>query len=708
MKVFVRSIFLVLCILFASHTAHAGKIKRGFQALQVYDYFKAKKLFEKGMKYSPSAGAYGLAKIYMRSDNPFSSLDSAYKYVNLSKSFYPEAKDGKKLRWAVYGWTDAGIDSLRQEISTLFYLNTTTTNTVTAYQTFIDEHPWAHQKQRAMDIRDSLAFFNAVNSNTSEAYNNYFQTYPQSRYADLAKANYYDTQFQEITGDGSLASYIEFVKMNPNSPLVKEAERNIYEIVTEPNTLEAYEAFMSTYPENQFVATAERMHYEVFIATDFSVKRMKEFIDTYPTTSLKDSLLGAIELEEQILLPTYISDSSGFGFMDSTGNVVLKGFDMVSGFSEGLAIFISSETNKYGAIDRTGKVRIPALYDEMSDFLDGKSVVSLKDQLGVIHRNGRFVMPCEFEDIGSFSSGLIYAAKNGLYGYYNEFGLPRIEAKFEDAYDFVEGKAKVVSEGKEALIDIYGTYVVPPVVESFTPFSDSVYVFEEDGYYGLMNHLGKVILEPNYDYIGVPVDGLAIASDGEFVEYLNERGEVVISNGFEVYPNYALRGEFLEGAAVVFKNEKYGRINKSGKLITELKYENLGRSNQAIPFQKEGLWGLMNFANKAIVSVQFNTVETQGDYFVVQKDGLFGVVDATGSTIVPFNFKEIQLLEGKTFAVSGLNGQWGIFKDSHLKVPMQYQSVRLFDKDFVLLDGSTQAYFELSTNRVITLKTEGE
>lgn len=118
-----RSLLIVICFLTASHTASAGKIKRGFEALKVYDYFKAKKLFEKGMKYSPSAGAFGLAKIYMRNDNPFTSIDSAYRYVNLSKSFYPKAREGKKLRWAVYGWTEEGIDSLRQEISTLFYLN---------------------------------------------------------------------------------------------------------------------------------------------------------------------------------------------------------------------------------------------------------------------------------------------------------------------------------------------------------------------------------------------------------------------------------------------------------------------------------------------------------------------------------------------------------------------------------------------------------
>ena len=82
-------------------------------------------------------------------------------------------------------------------------------------------------------------------------------------YNDIARDNYFDAQFSEMTGDGSLASYIEFVELNSESPMVIYAEKEIYAIVTEPNTVEAYDVFIRTYPENPYVDSAWWQMYKV-------------------------------------------------------------------------------------------------------------------------------------------------------------------------------------------------------------------------------------------------------------------------------------------------------------------------------------------------------------------------------------------------------------------------------------------------------------
>jgi TPR repeat protein len=58
----------------------------------IFDYFQAKKLFQKSLKKDTSPAAYGLAQIYFRKDNPFHSLDSAYKYIGIAKSTREKVK----------------------------------------------------------------------------------------------------------------------------------------------------------------------------------------------------------------------------------------------------------------------------------------------------------------------------------------------------------------------------------------------------------------------------------------------------------------------------------------------------------------------------------------------------------------------------------------------------------------------------------------
>src|SRR5690554_8178997 len=75
----------------------ACKINKGFEALEEFNYFEAKKQFEKSLKKQKSAAAYGLSVIYFRNDNPFYDLDSAYHYGLLARS--EERRVGKECKF---------------------------------------------------------------------------------------------------------------------------------------------------------------------------------------------------------------------------------------------------------------------------------------------------------------------------------------------------------------------------------------------------------------------------------------------------------------------------------------------------------------------------------------------------------------------------------------------------------------------------------
>ncbi|MGB3693601.1 MAG: WG repeat-containing protein [Spirulinaceae cyanobacterium] len=83
-----------------------------------------------------------------------------------------------------------------------------------------------------------------------------------------------------------------------------------------------------------------------------------------------------------------------YGFIDKTGKIVIEPqFDQVHYFSEGLA---SISTGKYrrkcsGYIDKTGEVVIPAQFDIAASFCSGIASVWIDSQEGYINRKGEYI-----------------------------------------------------------------------------------------------------------------------------------------------------------------------------------------------------------------------------------------------------------------------------------------------------------------------------
>ncbi|MFT5860094.1 MAG: hypothetical protein ACI865_002202 [Flavobacteriaceae bacterium] len=685
---------------FLSPIAHAGKIKKGFQALEMHDYFTAKKKFSGGLKYNTSPAAYGLALIYATDNNPFYSKDSAYLYLELSEKTYATSKQKRRLKWAHYGWSVEGILKLRREIEDLFHLEARLNNTVAGYTTFIEEHPRASQVPAVIITRDSIVFFDAVNQNTALAYGNFVRDYPNSVFTEMAQDNYFDAQFAEITGDGSLASFLAFLELNPESPMVPYAEQEVFNIVTLPNSVEAYDVFIRTYPSNQYIDSAWREIYQVYIS-DYSDSTLRAYRASYPDSPYISRVDEEIELINVPVFPNLISGKYGFIGANGIQEIPVL-YQEVTAFHEGLSIV--AKDGKYGVIDRKGVIQIPFVYDAISDFEKGVAIVEKGDKMGLIQRNGHLVLKCDFEDLGMISDGLVYGSMGGEYGYYDAMGRERIAPKYDDAFDFHNGIAKVELYGLQAYIDIYDVFVAQPAHSEIELYSDSLFVFTANDLMGLMDRLAKVVVPAQYDEIGPLHNGLAVAAiDGEVV-YLNELGEIVIQGEFEVYPNFMLSGEFIDGQAIAMKNELYGRIDQKGTTVTSFKYQNLGIGKSVFPFQKGGAWGVLNRSGKTVVSAKYSDLKIENDLVFAESDEGTGVMTLGGTIIVPFEFDAVELLSDSLYIVQ-MEETYGLFKDGALITSIIYTSIGRFGEDFVFLNEPGKlSYYEISSGKIISTK----
>ncbi len=383
MKLKKGDIYIVGILFIVLVSSFSFRIKKGFEALSIHDYFSAKNYFYKGLKYDPSAAAFGLATIFSRDDNPFYHRDSAYRYIVMADSTFEAAKDKKKLKWSKYGWSRTGIDSLRQLISTQFFIVAKKENSVASYTDFISSHPWSVECASATNTRDSLAFLKVVFENTSEAYDSFIAQYPTSKYVDLAEDNFYYSQYVEATNKDDLKQYVDFLVKNPNSPMKPSAEQRIFEIVTAPNTEEAFKEFVSNYKDNSFIDQAWREYFQVYL-NDYSKERIDIFLKENPLALNISEVQIESQLADSLFLP--VSIEGKYGYMNRFGEIVIPpNYQFAGHFVNGLATVGNDE--KYGAINKSGKLIIPFYYSSISDFIQGRAIVEENEKLGIIDRN---------------------------------------------------------------------------------------------------------------------------------------------------------------------------------------------------------------------------------------------------------------------------------------------------------------------------------
>lgn len=142
------------------------------------------------------------------------------------------------------------------------------------------------------------------------------------------------------------------------------------------------------------------------------------------------------------LVPVEIKGKTGF--MDRTGKIVIEPqFEAAEDFREGLApVRVHSEettwcpreptgaragfTNKWGYIDKTGKIVIPPQYESAEPFSEGLAAIKNCDEAFFIDKTGKKIILGNFQYASSFAGGLARVdvmTKNGLlWGYIDKSG----------------------------------------------------------------------------------------------------------------------------------------------------------------------------------------------------------------------------------------------------------------------------------------------
>lgn len=198
-------------------------------------------------------------------------------------------------------------------------------------------------------------------------------------------------------------------------------------------------------------------------------------------------------------------------------------------------------------------------------------------------------------------------------------------------------------------------------------------VVRKNGKYGFIRNDNKVLVQPCYDEVGCKgtdvksdndqctwSDGILLMSvkkDGKW-GYVNTDGREVVPTQYD-YVQHTMDADAKP--VVVKQGFKYGYIDKDGNAVTSLKYqyayeyfldENVAKVNL------NGKYGLINKQGKEILPIEYDEIGyfNNGRGYVL-KDKKVGIVNENGEILVPLNYdalyskteKKYELGHGMTF-----------------------------------------------------------
>ncbi|MFD1552842.1 hypothetical protein DNU06_08235 [Putridiphycobacter roseus] len=691
----VKKVFIVLFFICLGNSAEAGGIGSGFKALEIYNYFKAKKYFEKSMKRHPVAASYGLGVIYQRKDNPFYQLDSAYKYANYASKHFKDISDKTQIKYAKYGVDSVAIFKLRDQVAEDMFERAVLVNSEFGFQDFMDKNPWSDLVKMASFYRDSLFYETVYATHTAASFLSFLKKYPHSLFAPDAKDKYEQQLYIEQTKREDVNTYAKFIEDYPNSPFRVDAENRIFDLTTKDNSIRAFENFIEQYPNNSNVAKAWINLYDTYLAENSdknTSNALAAFLSKYPNNPMREIIEEELRYASIRFYPIQHKGKWGFTTMEGNFSIPCK-YDFVELFQEGLAAV--TQDGKVGYIEKSGKVKIDFQYEEGLGFNEGTAVVEIDEQYGLINRQGKYIVSPELSYLGTMTEGLVPFEKNEHYGYFNRKGETVIAPTYADAFNFHAGYAKVELGDKLGVIDQENNFLIPAIYYSISSIKDSVFALENEENWGVISNFKDTILPFEYTYIGPLSQGFFIVTKNDSFNYSNILGQLLLKKSIPVYREYKVMAQYT-GDPILYLNENgYNFIEINGKQIFKKQKDNLGTFSDIVAFELDGKWGYLSVnPPKEVIKPQFDNAQSfKNGLGIVSLSPLWGMIDTKGQFLIPAYYESLTFLNENIILAEG-KGKTGLLSlQGDTLLDFKVQEIELFEDNWVLISNSNNTYY---------------
>ena len=216
---------------------------------------------------------------------------------------------------------------------------------------------------------------------------------------------------------------------------------------------------------------------------------------------------------------------------------------MIRGFAKG-------RDQKFGFVDVTGRLIIPAQYDWAGKFVNGRAQVRIGGKIGFVDERGQLIVPAIYDFAKDYSGDLAAVAwgqigKDRQWRIIDLNGRIIVQPKYGWIGEIHEGMIIVGSQATSGqpmrfgAIDTTGHLVIDTVYEGLTGFSEGLAAVKLNGKIGFISKNGDFAISSIYEYAKPFVGGLAIVT----VKGANDRrkqGVIDIHGKYVIPPEYDL------------------------------------------------------------------------------------------------------------------------------------------------------------------------
>ena len=283
--------------------------------------------------------------------------------------------------------------------------------------------------------------------------------------------------------------------------------------------------------------------------------------------------------------------------------------------------------------------------------------------------NFRWIKDIEYSTVRHFSNAHSAFQQNGKWGFINTAGEVVVEPQYEECHDYLNGYAAVKVNGKWGFIDTKHNLIISPEFDEVEDFKNGLAIVTRNGKCGVITTTGKSPAGIIFDKIEPYKDGFALAYADGIQYFLDSMGEIK-----KLHKNYEFHS-FSNGLAPVRnkKKDKWGYIDKKGRLVIETKYDTV-----------------CNFSNNVAL------VKQRGLYKYIKKSGGEQYIEGISGQPLEFvnGFAKIRYYNGFSFISSDFKRLPGAYKEVSDFTSHNMAAVRRADNTLCYINASGKEKFK--------------
>lgn len=299
-----------------------------------------------------------------------------------------------------------------------------------------------------------------------------------------------------------------------------------------------------------------------------------QYIDKEGKIAINPQFSEATIFRNGLALVRTSGDEPKWGFISEDGKfAITANYKSATVFSDDLA-WVVSENAPPSVINNKGEIKFSLQNAEtVKIFTEGLAAFSIIDssgeKWGFVNKEGKVAINPQFKETGRFSEGRCAVENNeGKWGFIDKEGKIIINYQFTKTGErFIKNKAVVYLDEKAGLIDESGKFVINPQFSSMISDGDK-YLIKQDQKWGWCDNDGKILINPQFtDAFPFLDNNLAAVKSGKSWGYIDIDGKIVIN------PQFDMALPYNGNLALVISSEKVGFIDAEGKYIINPQFD---------------------------------------------------------------------------------------------------------------------------------------